>query len=248
METRILKDSQIIVLGLLIAFATITSSWIFSQGFIRVKKFSSEVISVTGSAEKKIISDSITWRLSFSRRDAVLTEAYRMLEENLKQVQEYLLSKGILESEIWVAPVYTEILYVKNDKGMDTHVIEAYRLSQEVSVSSSDVLKVADVSRQATELIPLGVELVSRSPEYFYTRLGELKIEMLREASKDARRRAEEIASSSGNRISVVRSARMGVFQITPVNSYEVSDWGTNDTTAYEKKVTAVVKAEFAIQ
>lgn len=248
METRILKDSQIVILGLLMAAATVTSSWIFSRGFIQVKKFSSEVISVTGSAEKKIVSDSISWRLYFSRRDAVMTEAYRQLAENLNQVREYLLAKGILESEIWVAPVQTEILYHKNDKGMDTNMIEAYRLSQEVEVRSGEVEKVALVSRESTELIPLGVELISRSPEYFYTRLGELKVEMLREASKDAKRRAEEIASSSGNRISVVRSAKMGVFQITPVNSYEVSDWGTNDTSSYEKKVTAVVKADFAIR
>ena len=73
-------------------------------------------------------------------------------------------------------------------------------------------------------------------------------IEMLREAAKDAKKRAEEIASASGNKISLVRSAKMGVFQITPANSYDFSDYGSNDTTSYEKKVTAVVKADFALQ
>ncbi|MDD4879214.1 MAG: SIMPL domain-containing protein, partial [Candidatus Omnitrophica bacterium] len=43
------------------------------------------------------------------------------------------------------------------------------------------------------------------------------------------------------------RSADMGVFQITPVNSTEVSDWGSNDTSSLEKKVFAVVHADFAI-
>ncbi|MBI4970275.1 MAG: SIMPL domain-containing protein, partial [Candidatus Omnitrophica bacterium] len=80
------------------------------------------------------------------------------------------------------------------------------------------------------------------------TGLGELKIEMLREATKDAKKRAEEIATSSGNKIGPIRSARMGVFQITPVNSYDTSDSGYNDTSSLEKRVTAVVKAEFAIQ
>ena len=61
------------------------------------------------------------------------------------------------------------------------------------------------------------------------------------------KKRAGEIASSSGNRIGVIRSAKMGVFQITPVNSYDVSDYGENDTSSLEKKVNAVVKAEFAI-
>ena len=145
-------------------------------------------------------------------------------------------------------PVQTEILYLKNDKGMDTNTVESYKLSREIQVISKEVEKVADISREATELIPLGVELTSRSPEYFYTRLGDLKIEMMREAAKDAKKRAEEIASASGNKISLIRSAKMGVFQITPANSYAFSDWGSNDTTSYEKKVTAVVKADFAIQ
>ena len=44
-----------------------------------------------------------------------------------------------------------------------------------------------------------------------------------------------------------MRSARMGVFQITPINSFEISDWGTNDTSSFEKKVTAVVNVTFSI-
>ena len=71
---------------------------------------------------------------------------------------------------------------------------------------------------------------------------------MLREATKDAKRRAEEIASSSGNQIGAIRSARMGVFQITPANSYDISDYGVNDTSSLEKKVNAVVKAEYTIR
>lgn len=249
MEQKLsLKDSQIVILGLLICVATITSSWIFSRGFLKVKQFSSEIISVTGSAEKKIVSDAIAWQVSYSQRDPVLTEAYRRLDENKRQVREYLLKKGIEDSEMSFSSVQTETLYAKNEKGTDTNTIEAYRLTQYVYVRSNDVLKVASVSEQATELITQGVELSSASPQYFYTGLAGLKIEMLREAAKDAKRRAGEIASSSGNQISVVRSAKMGVFQITPANSYEFSDYGTNDTTSYEKKVTAVVKADFAIR
>lgn len=249
MEQKLsLKDSQIVILGLLICVATISSSWIFSQGFLKVKKFSSEIISVTGSAEKKIVSDSIVWRVSFYRRDSAMTEAYRMLDENRKQVREYLLNKGILDSEMSAAQVQTETLYQKNDKGTDTNVIEGYKLTQDIWVESRDVLKVSEISRLVTELIPAGIELYSYSPQYFYTRLGELKVEMLREAAKDAKKRAEEIATSTGNEISLVRSAKMGVFQITPANSYDFSDWGTNDTSSYEKKVTAVVKAEFALR
>lgn len=244
---NLLKNSQIIVLGVCIALATIASSLIFSRALVGIKKFSTEVINVTGSAERKIKSDSIAWISSFSRRDPEMTLAYQKLKEDLKTVRGYLISKGISENEIIVSPVQTEILYLKNEKGNNTNQIEAYLLSQTVEVRSPDVDKVTEISRESTELIHQGIEFISQAPEYFYTRLAELKLEMLSEAAQNAKKRAEQLATSTGSKIGFMRSARMGVFQITPVNSVEVSDWGENDTRSLEKKVMAVVKVDFAI-
>ena len=243
-----LRNSQIVVLGVCIAFATILSTVIFSQGLMKIMKFQREMISVTGAAEKKIVSDYMVWNLDFSRRDPLMTVAYNKVKADLKVVQDYLTAKGIAATEMIVSPITTEVLYKKNEKsGKDTNEIEGYKLSQNIEVRSSDVQKVTAISREATELINQDIELISNPPEYFYTKLAELKIEMLREATKDAKKRAEEIASSSGNKIGVIRSAKMGVFQITPVNSYDVTDYGQNDTSSLEKKVNAVVKADFAI-
>jgi hypothetical protein len=244
---KVLRSTQIIILGVCFVVATIVSTLILSQGLMKIKKFSSEVIKVTGSAEKNIISDYIVWKASFSRRDPAMVKAFNMLKEDLKTIREYLATKGINDKEIIVAPVVTAILYKKNEKGNDTNEIEAYLLSQEIEVRSFDVMKVTDVSRQSTELIEKGIEFISFAPEYFYTKLADLKLEMLKEATGNAKKRAEQMASASDNKIGVMRSARMGVFQITPVNSYDVSDWGNNDTTSLEKKVNAVVTAEFAI-
>ncbi len=247
-ENNFMRNSQIVVLGLCIALGTIVSTVIFSNGLMTIMKFKQEVISVTGSAEKKITSDYTVWKLNFLRRDPAMTVAFNKLKEDLKVVKAYLLEKGIPENEMTLSPVTTEILYKKTEKeGKDTNEIEGYRLSRTVEVRSYDVDKTTRVSREATELIDQGIELISNAPEYFYTKLAELKIEMLREATKDAKTRAGEIAFSSGNKIGVIRSAKMGVFQITPVNSYDVSDYGSNDTSSLEKKVNAVVKADFAI-
>ena len=248
MESRnFLKNSQIIVLGICIALATIASSVIISQAMMKIKKFSSEVINVTGSAEKKIVSDYITWNLEFSRRDLDMTAAFQKLKDDLKTVNDYLILKGIPEKEIIISQVETKVLYKKNEKGYDTNDIEGYRLSQTIEVRSTEVDKITEISRQATELIHQGIELISNAPGYFYLKLPELKHELLSEATKDAKKRAEQIAASTGSKIGAIRSAKMGVFQITPVNSYEVSDWGMNDTTSIEKKANAVVRIDFAI-
>jgi uncharacterized protein len=85
------------------------------------------------------------------------------------------------------------------------------------------------------------------APEYHYTKLGDLKIEMLAEAAKDAKVRAQQIAQSTGSSIGSVRTARMGVLQITPADSNDVSDSGVNDTSSLDKDITAVVNVGFAI-
>jgi len=245
---KILSNSQIIIFGICIATATVISSLILSKGFLRVMKFKEQVISVTGSVQKEIKSDYIVWRGTFSIREASLPTAYKKLSEALGRVKGYLISKGINEKEIVTSQITTEIIYKKNEKGNDTNDIQWYRLSQGVEVHSEGVDKVTKISRECTELINQDVQFESQAPEYFYTKLDELKIEMLSKATENAKQRAENMVKATGNKIGFMRSARMGVFQITPVNSTEVSDWGVNDTTSFEKKVTAVVTVSFAIE
>jgi len=242
-----LKNVQIIILGLCIAVATVFSSFVISKGMMQIKKFGNEVIEVTGSAEKEIVSDYIVWSSSFSCRDAKMISAFEQLNRDLEKAKKYLLTKGIKEEEIIVSQIQTSEYYKKNDKGGETNQIEGYYLSQSIEVRSYDVKKVDDIARQSTELINQGVQFVSGTPEYFYTKLAELKVEMLAKATENAKKRAETMAASTGNKIGLMRSARMGIFQITPVNSYDVSWYGNNDTSSYEKKVTAVVNVDFGI-
>jgi len=245
---KVLRSTQIIILGICFVIATIVSTVIFSKGLLQIKKFSGEVISVTGSAEQKIESDYIVWRSSFSRRDAQLKTAYANIQEDLKKVKSYLLSKGIQENEIVVSQISTTEVYKKNEKGNDTNLIESYLLSQGIEVRSNDVKRIDEVSRQSTELINQDIQFISQSPEYFYTKLSDLKIEMLAKATEDAKQRAVSMAHSTGNKIGAIRSAKMGVFQITPVTSNDISWYGENDTSSFEKKVMAVVTASFAIE
>jgi hypothetical protein len=242
------RQSQIIVLGICIAVATIASSVIISSGFLKVMKFTREQISVTGSATKEITSDYIVWVGDFSRREADLKSAYKALQEDLNKVRAYLKARGVRDEEYVVSQVTTETVFKKNEKGNDTNDIQGYNLSQNVTVRSHEVDKVTAVSRESTELIDQGVQFTSQAPEFFYTKLDELKIEMLGKATDNARQRAESMVKATGNRIGFMRSARMGVFQITPVTSTDVSDWGMNDTTSLYKKVMSVVTVSFAIE
>ena len=71
---------------------------------------------------------------------------------------------------------------------------------------------------------------------------------MLAEATKDAKNRAEQISQNTDSRIGALKSAKMGVFQITPLYSTEVADYGINDTSSLEKEITAVVTCTFEMK
>lgn len=247
-KMNFLKNTQIIILGLCIAGATIASSIIFSKGFLSVTRFMREQITVTGSAQKEIKSDYAVWSGWFSRREIDMATAYKKLQEDLTTVKKYLVGKGIQEKEILISQISTETVYKKNEKGNSTNDIEGYKLTQTVEVRAKDVDKIAQISRESTELINSGVEFYSGSPDYSYTKLDALKVEMLAKATENAKLRADNMVKATGNRIGFMRSAKMGVFQITPINSTEISDWGVNDTSSLEKKVTAVVNASFSIE
>lgn len=243
----IFRNSQIVVLGVCIVVATIAGSVILSGGILKVTKFMREQISVTGSAQKTIKSDYTIWRSSFSRTDADMKVAYASLKTDLDSVKKYLASKGIKDNEIYMMPAAAMTLYRREPGGMESHEVEGYRISQSVEVRSNDVEKITRVSQEATELIAQGLLLESQPPEYFYTKLDELKVEMLAKATENAKARAGNMVRATGNRIGMIRSAKMGVFQITPASSTDVSNWGVNDTSSLDKKVTAVVTVSFAI-
>ena len=126
--------------------------------------------------------------------------------------------------------------------------ISSYMASQSVSVSSNDVDKIKEVSLDISSLIEQGVNFMVNPPEYYYTKLGDIKIEIQAEAAKDAMVRGERIAKATGRKLGALSRARMGVIQITPENSNMVSDMGMNDVSSIRKEITAVVNADFSIK
>lgn len=233
--------------GVALAIGLVLASLIGGWAFVKGKK-GDQTIVVTGSARKRIKSDLVIWKAGVSYQAPVLADAYRSLSENVPRVKSYLIGKGIPESQITISSISSQTLHARtSDGGEDTGQITGYSLRQQLEVRSSDVDKIARIAREATELINQGILLESMAPEYHYTKLGEEKITMLAEAAKDAKIRAEKVAESTGSSIGSVRTARMGVLQITPADSNEVSDSGMNDTSSLEKDITAVVNVGFAI-
>lgn len=109
---------------------------------------------------------------------------------------------------------------------MRSQIFNGYNLSQNVQIESKEVEKVENISRSVSELINSGVELYSNAPEYYYTKLAELKLEMIAEATKDTKMIAEKIAENAGASLGELKKSDLGIFQIIAQNSSEDYSWG----------------------
>ena len=108
--------------------------------------------------------------------------------------------------------------------------------------------KIKKLSTEINTLTEQGIEISGYEPSYFYSKLSDLKIEMLEKASKDAKQRAKAMLKATHNRVGKIQSLQMGVFQITPEDSNDVSDMGISDSSSIKKKVTSVANVTFRIK
>ncbi|KQC33168.1 MULTISPECIES: SIMPL domain-containing protein [Nonlabens] len=203
-------------------------------------------IEVTGLGSQDFVSDLIVWEGRFTASSPVLSDAYEQIASNKQTIETYLKGKGIDPSIMVFSSVNTSKnttpIYGANGN-YQGETFNGYELSQTIEVQSNEVEKIEKISREVTELLNQGVQFYSQSPRYYYTKLSDLKIEMISKATEDARIRAEQIAANSGGGLGDLISADMGVFQITGQNSAEDYSWGgTYNTSSKEKTASITMK------
>jgi uncharacterized protein len=204
-------------------------------------------LQVTGSARKRIRSDLGVWRIRVSGSGEDQKKAFAALKTTTERVNKFLESRKFQTSEITPSAITNQPKYAVDRRGNETHEQIGCTLTRTITISSPRVDDVATAAPEVTEMIQEGLEVVSDVPEYYYTKIGDLKIEMIGEAAKDARSRGDQITTKAGCSISEVRAARMGVLQITRPDCTDVSASGIYDTTTIDKDVTSVVSLTFGL-
>ena len=209
-------------------------------------------VSVAGSAYYNFTADLIVWSATVECSSTDIKDAYTKLKTNDQQILAYLKSHGIMDSEIVFSSISSnkqfEDLY--NAEGRQTgKLFKGYMLNQSVKVESKSIDKVEKISREITELLQLGIELSSGEPLYYYTKLADLKIDLLAKASADAYSRAQTIAKNAHSSLGKLKEANMGVFQITGQYSNESFTYsGTFNTSSKNKTANVIVRMEYELE
>ncbi len=236
----------VFLLGATLAFAVLGASDQVGRAVRTMKQ--DNVIRVKGVAELDIAADRASWSGTVRARAATLPDAYAKLEESMKALRQFVVSKGISDDIIAVASVDISKEYRRDDKGNMTNEIEAYRLSQNLGFVSSNVLVTRDIANQSTALIKDGHEIESSWPIFKVSTLEQTKLDLLEKATANAYERAQTLARGSSTAVGRLVSASQGVYQIVSRGSTSSSDYGEYDTSAIDKTARVVVTLEYEVQ
>jgi len=199
---------------------------------------------VVGYASKLFESDIVKWNLTMQRNvsNDGLKDGYNKMSADVNAFKKYLLEQGIPEKDISIQPTNS---YQTNDNyGNPT----GYCLNQHIFVVSTDIDKIEKLSLNPDFFAERGILLQNSNLAYLYTKLPDLKKQLLSEATKDAVARAEEISGSGNTKLGKLREARAGVFQITEPHSTEVSDYGFYNTSTRSKSISVTLTAIFKLK
>jgi hypothetical protein len=236
--------------ALIFAIAIVLASIALSYAYMERNKGGN--ISVTGLGEADFTSDLIVWDGNFTKENTDLKVGSTDLEADRKIIEKYLLDKGIKKADMVFSAVSirekTNEKYTAEGRFIGSD-FEGFILTQSVQISSQEVEKVELLSRSISELLSQGIRFYSIDPRYYYTKLADLKIKLISEATEDARLRAEKISEKSGGDLGKLISAQMGIFQITGQNSAEEYSWGgTFNTANKEKSANITMKLTYEVE
>jgi hypothetical protein len=238
-------DKGLLKTSLILGICFIIGLSLVSYTLFQIKE-ADNTLSVTGSAKQSVTADMVKWSSSFTRTVLAsnLKSGYTQMKNDETIVSNFLKSNGITDTEMTISPISMQ----KNYNYDKANAPEEYTLAQNVMIQSTDIEKIKNLSKNVQSVIDQGVIFSAYSPEYYYTKLPEVRVTLLPDAMKDAQNRAESIAQSTGKKVGSLKSASMGVVQVMQPNSVDISDYGNYDTSTIDKEIMITVKASFSLR
>jgi len=234
--------------GAMLLAALILGLGLLGAGFFTGRGFeqgrsADRFVTVKGLAETFVRADLAVWPLRVTATGNDLGRVQGEIDENVATITTFLSGQGIEADAI--QPQRVEVTDLLAQAYRPEGVGESrFILAQTVIVRTEQVDRVAALNQQTGELVRRGVVLVdSGGPTYLFTRLNEIKPEMLAAATRNAREAAHQFAADSGSALAEIRRATQGLFEILPRDPAP----GLFEANQLDKKVRVVSTIEYRL-
>ena len=237
--SRISTENSILPAALVLSIGIAVAGFFVSETLYK-SKVALNTADVKGLAEKRVVADKAFWLIQYTvtgKSKAEIPNLYEESESDQQMITTLLKSSGFTNEEIKPGVIN----YIKNEFRDENQklVEEDHVLIGEIEVQTSNVRLVSEVRSKLNRLIAQGLDIKNNSPAYHFTKLNEIKPDMLKEATTNARIAANEFAINAGVKVGGIRSARQGGFVIRDVGE----NYG--DTKKIEKDVRVVTNVTF---
>jgi len=207
------------ILGLTLAVGIAGAGMLLGRS-ISVMRTADRHVTVRGLSEREVAADLALWPIVFNATGNDLGAVQAELERDESTVRAFLSEQGFPAGEANVSiPRVTDLqAFGSRQEGTERYMGEVT-----VTLRSSDVERVRTAMQTSGVLVRRGVAMLRSyeyNPQFLFTRLEEIKPEMIAEATRDARRAAEQFAHDSGSRVGAIRSAQQGYFTIEDRDAY----------------------------
>lgn len=227
-ENKKLISAAILSLGL-ISSGAILGKNIYKSQFYRT-------VRVKGLSEKIVNADLAIWEINVEEIGNNIIDQQSKVENNLKIIRDYLTTNGIKSEDIKNQRIKIEDKESNYYSGKNP-IKNRYIISGGIIVKSNDVNIIDKISRKNGELIKKGIKIKTyEGPKYIFTKLNDIKVNMIEEATKNAKKSAEEFAKNTDDKIGGIKTANQGVFSIKGTN--DENEWEVQYE--IEKKVRVV--------
>jgi hypothetical protein len=182
------------------------------DGLVRMKRADREV-TVRGVAQREVTADRASWQAHYSEHAHDLGAALAAVNRDSGMIEAYLRSQGFAGANAapGSADVSVEDETIK-DKPTGNKV---YTVKRTIAFTTGNVAGVEQIEANKDRLAQQGMVLDDVRASYEYTRLDQIKPDMIADATKDARRAAEKFANDSGSSVGGIKSATQGYFAVS---------------------------------
>lgn len=205
------------ILGIFVFLGLSTLGYLLGNAAIEFKQFDRSV-TVKGLSEREYPADIIIWPSQFTAAGNDLESLYNAIELNTKKIVSFLGNNSISADEITLSsPAITD--KSAQQYGNNARAEFRYMAFQTVTVYSKNIETVRSEMGSLSQLGKQGIVITggnyNAQTDYIFTRLNDVKPEMIEEATKKAREVAEKFASDSQSSLGKIKRATQGQFSIS---------------------------------
>ncbi len=242
------------VLGALLAVGLIGAGRFVSTTVYK-GRLASNAVTVKGFAERDVKADLALWHIGYSVIGEDLADVYGRSRTGQDAVLGFLAQQGFKSEDIKADNLNVTDLLANPYRPKDTPATGRYILKNTISVRSRDVDLVDRATHELNGLMRQGIVLTANSVDNEFTKLGDIKAVMLREATQNARDAAQQFANDAGSKVGSIQSANQGFFSIVSrdaaAQNHEDSNYSyaaASAPSSIDKKVRVVVTLTYYLE